>query len=456
MKKLALLAAILLLFGLTAGFADGGADISGEASATFGYNLEVGSAGFENDSSVDVILTFLEEQTIDSGMMSGWHGWIEFADFSVIYDQDGVMRYQDDWVIYEDADGDQSFLDPSSPAGDDNSADYADSSVIWVEEPTVMAKITNGMIFIQVYDKPGFTGVDLVAPIEDDTDFSDYDDASWAAEDEEAENDVDVGLGETGGITIGYDSDMFDVEVYVADYDGYGEAGDEADDWVIGGKVSVAAAGAEITAEVNKAISGTVGTDDNALAVGAKAAYTLDAGMMTVAPYVAIDAYDDDVTADFQYEFGGGVDLTFTNDNSAGAHVFYSGQSVAGAAASGDDMVKGLDIEVSFTEDGEAGFVPGLGVAIMFGYYDVGTDVVGDEADMLVEVDIDYMFGDFQPYVKFDLDQANGTAMYKADVGINWTGIPNTTITVEWDSGDLNASPDPLLGAIELVAKVEM
>jgi hypothetical protein len=397
-------------------------------------------------------VTFVPESTVATDMMDGWHGYIEFADFSVIYDQDGTMFFNNTDVFGEDKDGDQSV----TTAGVDEFADYYDTPVIYVTEPTVMAKITNGTIFVKIYNDPGFTGVDLVAPIEDDTDISDPGDASWGgAEDEEAENDVDVNLSEGGGITVGYDSDMIDVEVYVADNDGYGGAGDESNDWIVGGMVTIAASGAEITAEVNKAWN----VDNDALAVAAKAAYTLDAGMMTVAPYVAIDGYDDTATTDFLYEFGGGLDLTFTNDNTAGVHVFYSGQTDLGPLAvfgDGDDMIKGFDVEVSVTEDGEAGFVPGLGVDILFGYYDAGTDQAGDEADMLASVDVDYMFGDFQPYVKFDLDMTNSTTMYRVDVGVNWTGIPNTTITAEWDSGDLNASPDPLLGSIELVAKVEM
>ena len=82
---------------------------------------------------------------------------------------------------------------------------------------------------------------DRLSAIEDDTDVTDPGDAEWMSVNEEGENDIDQGFNEGGGITIGYDSDMIDDADYVADYDGYDEAADLADDWLFGAMVSVSA-----------------------------------------------------------------------------------------------------------------------------------------------------------------------------------------------------------------------
>jgi len=445
MKKLALLAAVLLLFGLTAGFTESSVDVSGNAEVTFGYNLDDGGMGFENSEDITFIVNLVPETTVASDMMEGWYGYIEFADFSVVYDQDGVVFYNAGIPVFgEDTTGDQLA---------DDYTDYYGLPKIYVTEPTVMAKITNGTIFVKVYGAPAFEDVDLVAPIEADTDVSDPGDAEWNAVDEEAEGDIDEGLHEGGGLTVGYDSDMFDIEVFLADYDGYSDATDFADDWLFGAKVSASVSGAELTAAVGKGINGSyvpIPADDDAdaLYVGASASYTLDAGMMSVVPYVGIDAYQDD-NVDFTFEFAGGADLTFTNDDSVGVHAFYSAETRA-------NMVKGFDVELVLAEDAEAGYVPGLGVDVLFGYYDLGTDVVGDDPDMLATVDVSYMIGDIVPFVSFDYDAEGGIdARMFVDAGVKYTGIPLTTILAQWNSGDLGADPS-VKGYIEVQALVEM
>jgi hypothetical protein len=386
---------------------------------------------------LDFVVSFVPEQTIASDMMDGWHGYIEFADLSVEYDFDGVIRYFGA-IIGEDTDDDQIA---------DTFTDYNNLPVILVTDPDITAKITNGTIWIQVYNDPGFDGVDLVEPIEDDTDVSSPG-GDWAAEDEEAEDDIDQNLTEGGGITIGYDSDMIDVEVYIADYDGYSDAADVADDWIFGAKVAVVASGAELTVVIGKGIEGTnvAATDDDELNVAASASYTLDAGMMTVVPYVGFDGYQT-TAVDFVFEFAGGVDVTFTNDDEVGVHAFYSGRDFGG------EMSEGFDVELVVTEDAEAGFVPGLGVDVMFGYYDLGG--TGD-ADMLLNLDAEYMFGDIVPFVGFDYDAPGGAdAIIKVDAGVKYTGIPMTTILAQWNSGDLGAAT-PVMGSIEIQAEVEM
>jgi len=425
MKKLALLAAILLMFGLTAGFAEVGVDISGEASATFGFNLETQAAGFENDGSVDVIFTFVEEQTIDSGTMDGWYGWIEFADFSVIYDNDDDSDYYHQIVGWDD---DLGLVDDVYEAVTESVLEKG----ILISEPDITAKITNGAIYIVLYEAPSFEP-DHVESVEDD------EDDDYVAEDDEQSN-LEEDFVEHGGITIGYDAEAFDVEVYIASGDGYNTDDtiltDESNDqWLIGAMVSVSAAGAELSADVVKGLN----MEDDVLFFGADASYTLDAGMVSVVPYVGIDYASDTAGAwdPAYWEMAAGLDATFTNDDEAGVHFYY-------------DELGDMDLEITVTEDSEAGFVPGLGAEIVFGGYE-------SFADYRFAVDVSYMIGDVEPFAGFDYDSF-GNIM--ANAGVNWTGLPNTTVTVEWDAPDLDKSDtDPWMpdtGFIEVSAEVAM
>ena len=411
MKKLALLAAILLLFGLTAGFAEVGVDISGDASATFGFNLEDQAAGFENDGSVDVIFTFVEEQSIDSGTMDGWYGWIEFADFSVIYDNDDDSDYYEQGFYWDD--------DNDNEVYDFGPIEVALQTKIMVTEPDITAKITNGMIYVVLYEAPSFEP-DHASPIEDDED-DDYD-----AEGDDSGYEPD--LSEYGGITIGYDAEAFDVEVYVASGDGYDD-GDSNDMWLFGAMLGVSAAGFDLSADVAMASN----VDDNDIVFGADVGYTLDAGMVSVVPYVGVDYWMSDVIDPAVYEFAAGVDATFTNDDVFGVAFYMS------------DMADDMDFEVTFTEDGEAGFVPGLDVELFFGGYDTFDDY-------RLGADLGYMLGDVRPFAGFCIDSLDGTGVYDASAGVEWSAIPNTVVTVEWSTDDLENH----IGTIEVGAEVSM
>ena len=67
------------------------------------------------------------------------------------------------------------------------------------------------------------------------------------------------------------------------------------------------------------------------------------------------------------------------------------------------------------------------------------------------------MVGAVEPFAGFDYDSL-GNIM--ANAGVHWTGLPNTTITVEWDAPDLDKSDtdvfSPDTGFIEITAEVAM
>jgi len=419
MKKLALLAAILLLFGLTAGFTDAAFDVSGSASATFGYDLDNEAAGFENDLDASYIVWLIPQETVATDAESGWYGWIEFADFGVGWDNDD----ESDYYWYADA-------DPYDDKADVDPADTEWSPHLYVKLPDVTAKVTNGPIYVQVYGAPSFDN-DHVTVVEDD------EDDDWFAQIDQTERiDWDWSDAVNGGITIGYDTDAFGVAVYVADNDGYGDATDGSDDWLLGANVTVSMSGIDVSADVAKAMN----VAENDLYAGADVSYTADLGMGSLVPYVGFEYYMSDTVDPAVWEMAAGADLTFTNDNVFGLAFYMS------------DFDDSIDFEVTFTEDGEAGFVPALGVEVFFGGYDVF-------AAYDLGVDVSYMIDAIKPFagVTYGYDETivPDDTSFTANAGVEWTGLPNTTVTLEWSSGNLMLDPIEK-GVIELTAEVAM
>lgn len=382
---------------------------------------------------MDVIFTFVEEQSIDSGTMDGWYGWIEFADFSVIYDNDADSDYYNAynmflWVEEGTNDGfdpaeDFFWASPEVPGEFD---DYflEDEKFIMITEPDITAKITNGTFYIVLYEAPEFDP-DHVEAVEDD------EDDDYVVEDDESDPGyVEPDLSQFGGITIGYDTDAFDVELYVASGDGY-DMTSTNEQWLFGFNVGVSAAGAELSADF--ALASNV--DDNAMIFGADASYTLDAGMVAIAPYVGFDYWASDVVDPGIWELGAGLDATFTNDDAINVAANYPD--------TGD-----LDLEVTVTEDGEAGFIPGLNLEVMFGAYE-------QFADWRINAFLSYLIGDILPYAEVDYDSLENIMV---DVGVEYLGLANTTIWVEWEAHDLDKSDAtvPDSGYLWMGAKVEL
>ncbi len=107
MRKLSLLLVVLLAAG-SAGLYGQMAintefEISGDATATLGYNLDHQKLGFKNEFSSNISLTLVPKMSssnpMDMGMDStGWIGVIELKDFRIIIDQghDDVHKTSED------------------------------------------------------------------------------------------------------------------------------------------------------------------------------------------------------------------------------------------------------------------------------------------------------------------------------------------------------------------------
>ena len=156
MKKLALILALLLAIG---GFAIAEMEptITGDASITFGYNLDEGSWGFANSNDSSLTLTLVSGSAEKMGE-GAWYGVIELADFSIDFDDAGT-NYS---VVAEDADDEELDITTSGTVDEI----YVKVPVS-VTVPEITAKITDGNLYFQFESAPDFAA-NYVAEIEED------------------------------------------------------------------------------------------------------------------------------------------------------------------------------------------------------------------------------------------------------------------------------------------------
>ena len=95
MKKISLLLVVLLAAG-SAGLYGQMAigtefKISGDATATVGYNIDNEQFGFKNEANSSISLALVAEQSANNAEMVGMEGWvgsIELNDFKIIIDSE--------------------------------------------------------------------------------------------------------------------------------------------------------------------------------------------------------------------------------------------------------------------------------------------------------------------------------------------------------------------------------
>ena len=374
MKKLTLVLALLVACGLVGAVAQADATLTGEATATIGFDLDTQSFGMTNEMDAQIVLELVPESTVESEATDGWYGWIELADFAIKIDSDGKG-------VVTDADGDDETL------------------VVTATAPSITAKITNGMIYVTIYALDGFA-TSLIDAIEGDED-DDYE-----VEDDETAVDVAADLDDStaGGVTIGYDAGLFNVALNAATFTGFSDE-DPADNgfFLIGVDAGVMVGPAEITAELVRGI----GVEEN-LGFGVKADVAID----PVDVYVGFDGLMPDV-GDLAWEIGAGASGTF------------------GPATVAADFIYGdatdMDLETSVDLD----FAP-LTVGIFADLYDSFTEyhiggTVGYDVNENVSVSAEGAY---------DLDEGV-TTLIPINLTVTMDLIPNTTFTLAYDTPDV-------------------
>ena len=432
MKKISLLLVVLLAAGSASLYGQMMANteftVSGDATATVGYDIDDEQFGFKNESNSSIKLELVPEQSVNNGDMvdmSGWHGYIELNDFKIVIDSGE-----------EDS---PEFITGATPGTDDMMAPTlvdveTDRSGLVVTAPSIVAKLKNGPLFLKIFDAPGQVA-DLVAAIEDDEDDDN------TAESDDQPNDVATDL-EGAGVTLGYDSEDLDVALGITSDEAWDAGTPEDNSFSISADLSVDVGPAKLQLQVVQGLAAAEDMDAVADDTGVAGKLTttfgdveLSAGadlVMTGDANVADTAEDESL--DFEVGMTAGVMLTA--DTKFGADYLYSSvQSVAS------------DVEVVLED--KSGLVDRLSLGLTWGLFDInngdadGEPTENDSMDMQVTgnlgYDLDAMGGTLTPSAELTLSQIDDA---DATVGLTvkavlTDAVPATEFGLQWETAKL-------------------
>ena len=453
MKKLSLLLVVLLAAG-SAGLYGQMAigtnfTISGDATATAGYDIDDEQFGFKNESSANIKIEFVAKQSTNNSetvdMSGGWYGSIELKDFQIVINSD--EEDSDPYVkaFKATAPGDcvdkptesykkDDFITLACKGDPDTRADARSKLV--VKEPAIVATLKNGPLFLQIFDKPA-SKADLIPHIENDPVKTNDNAAESDDEDEDVGADLDG-----AGITIGYQTSDLTFKVGIASSVSY----DKNDDLKTPDKDESAgsfAVSADLKVNVGPAtvdlafVQGLKNEDDaNAEAddTGVGAMLTTVFGEVSLSAGADVhmtgdeDLEDTDVNEAMDFDLGGNATVTLTEHTSLKSSFLHSTEPTAAT-----------DVEVVLSD--KSGLVQDLSLDLTWGLFDItggeATDSAGvarppdanDKSDLFVQADVSYVIA---------LDEGDG--MDAADDEMMMKGptiTPGAKVTVnQLDGGD--------------------
>lgn len=157
MKKAFIIVAAIALLA-TPVFAEVTVAITGDATTSFGYNLDLESYGLLSDVGSDITLTVgaLDGESMGEG---NWYGVIELTGANLAWDSSAdedyaVMRAEWDGDLGDDGDWDAA------------NADWSPETYV-LTTPDVAAKITNGNVYVQLQSEADFDA-DYVDGVDND------------------------------------------------------------------------------------------------------------------------------------------------------------------------------------------------------------------------------------------------------------------------------------------------
>jgi hypothetical protein len=426
MKKAFMLVAAIALLAAPVFAVD--ASVSGDVSATFGYNLEESASGFQNAADIEIEIPFIDAASSESIEGDGVYGSITVEDFSL-----GIIN------------GAESSLD------DDDSM-----------TGTITGKIHINDLFIGVYNTP-------------DVDKNFAENFGSASQVLDYNNDTAT-LGATGGMSLGYDNGDMMVEFSVSSVQDWDDAltgadVDTASTWM--NEAYTTTTFTNVSDDINDENKYVMALDADldfgdfevaAAAMFANKFFGDDAYIgFGVAPSYSMDFTDSmglevAVGADFVVIPTTGIDgvyhdeslevilnLSAENDDEDKSNLTV-GVYMANSAVTGVDMF--MNLQAVFTEEHDGGLVDGLGASAAFKMLDL-TEAMGDSAwAMDVSVDYDVVDG-LTPSAGFGY----GTDNYKfnlalgLEAGSDFTGIANTTFNLDYSSASLVENTDELVAA---------
>jgi len=417
MKRIALLTVLLLVVGLTAGFAidvKPTLTLTGTASVWFGYDLDQSSSGFLNTSDASFTLSLLAADGTDTHAGTGAaYGSITLSNIEFYWTDSGTP-------VFGPADAD------------------------------ISAKLVITPFEIGVFAAPGMTQDFFGA-------FEDADAVDLVVDtDETTFGMAGSGLSNTNygsWITATFGPAAITVKVLSnGSYTGTTNV-NLNNEYALGAEAVLTFAPLTVSA----------GGYMNTIAASTTSFYGKVA--LDMAPIVAWGAVEVNLPASpATMELGGGGGLTFTlvKDTTLAATAWYG------------DYSNGLDLSVVFTEP-EAGLIPMLDAAVTFNLLDVADTGAGAlNSEYELKLAAGYKLGlnsdasqYARPYLNFTYGSQTNDAtgnlataipVMNAEVGLQLAVIPLTVFTFKWVSGaalgaDLASNP-MLLGTIQAGATV--
>lgn len=400
--------------------------ITGEATATAGYDLDDQVFGFKNASSSDISIQFVPKSTRKNGAMDGWHGSIELKDFQILIDSN---EEESEEFLTHEAIKDDGTLDPTKKA----------RTGLYVKAPDIVAKVVNGPLFLKIFAEPS-NKADLIGHIEDDED-NDY-----MAEGDDDGKDVGDEINNGHGITLGFDN-MTDLslEIGVSSEQEFKEVEDTYTQgpFAVSADLGVNVGPAELKLSFVQGIKNdkddTIQDDDDDTGIGALLITTFGKIKLSGGADVQMTGeHDDAATAENEsMHWEGGADATVElTDNSKlmADFIFSSREKVASDVA--------VDLE------DKSGLVEDLDMSLRWGLFDItgGDDAEGAPmtenhlSDLLVEGSLDYhldaMGGTLTPGTTVTVNQLDGSPDHTY-VGLKLRAvlkdaIPATKFGLEW------------------------
>lgn len=411
MKKISLLLVVLLAAGSASlyGQMTIGTEytVSGDATATAGYNIDNEQFGFKNEMNSSIKLELVAEQSVNNGDMvgmEGWVGYIELKDFKIVIDSG-----DEDSTEFLTS---ETMMDNPMTMDEDESADAEKGrSGLIVTAPSIVAKLKNGPLFLKIYDAPG-NEAGLIDAIENDED-GDND-----AESDDQPNDVHMDLSGQG-VSVGYVAadDSLEVVLGITSDEDYDAGTPEDNSFVISADLMVDVGPASVELQVVQGLKAAEDMDADANDTGVAGKLTTSFGAVELAAGADLVMTGDTNLAETQqneamdYEFGFKADTELTGNTMFGATYLYSSkQDVAS------------DVEVALKDDG--GLVERMGMGLTWGLFDINN---GErDAASLTENNLMDMF--VTGHLSYDLDAMGGTLTPKAELTLNQIDSMDATV----------------------------
>ena len=411
MKKLSILLIGLLL---VAGFAFGQeVTVAGDATITFGYDLDSSTSGFMNEASSSIELAWLSGDEA-----SGTQGWITLSGWSIGFDDDGVFvataaDVSAGWTF--DPVTVTIYSAPDLSAG--NASGFAYLGLDEEDARDVQAVALANKNVATAAGAGSFEGLVVATADVQATDII-IDATSYAPFAvivlRPVAGDAEVATSYQG-LTVSVDLGVASVDLMLAS-DGTWENSDN--DYAVGAVISADIAPVAVNAGV---FAGPFDAMDLGFTVGVSGAF----GPATVA--VGFDGWMADGATDLGYDVSVDIGAGFAGVTVGSLSYLY---------LVGTDME--LDQEVTLDA---SGVVEGLGFTETFQMVNV---LVGTLA-WYSETAVSYATGGIMPYATFGIDDAS---IIDLTAGVELSGfVENTVFTIEYDVDDVTNGNKGLITA---------